>query len=155
MPNGLVHYQYYMKGYKVTIPVALLLAGWDWKFSLGYFSGYTLGRWIDCDWDIMGTNNAEGRMVNELPIIGHYFYGKSSMYGSIFRRFHRKWPTHLPGISTIIRLVFAFYEPFILGDYFAINFIGDGWHKFWIGIWAGLSQADTIHAVLDKFYGDR
>jgi len=155
MPDGQIHYHYYMKGYRVTIPVALLLVGWDWKFSLGYLAGYSLGRWIDPDWDLMGTNNAEGRLVNELPVVGHYLFGKSSMYGSAFRKFHRSFITHFPGISTAIRLAFVGYEPFIIGDYFGINFIGDGWHKFWIGLWVGLSQADAIHWFLDKTYGDK
>lgn len=143
-----------MKGYRVEIPLSLFLAFVDWQFALGNICGYTFHRWCDNDWDIMGTNNAEGRMVNELPVVGHYLYGKSSMYGSIFRRWHRKWITHVPGISTIIRLIFAFYEPFIVGDYLGINFIGNGWWKFWLGFWVGLSQADGIHYALDKLYKD-
>ena len=154
MPDGATHYKYFMKGYLVTLPVTLLLVGFDWQFSSGYLVGYSLGRWIDPDWDIMGTNNGEGRMVNELPVIGHYLYGKSSMYGSIFRRWHRSFITHFPGVSTSIRLIFVGYEPFIVGDYLGINFIGNGWWKFWVGLWVGLSQADAIHWVLDKKFTD-
>ena len=155
MPDGQTHYRYYMKGYRVTVPVVLLLAGWDWKFSLGYLVGYSLGRYLDPDLDLMGCSSCEGRMVNELPIIGHFLFGSTSAYGSLFRRYHRSFWTHFPGLSTAIRLLFVGFVPFIIGDYFGINFVGDGWHKFWIGLWAGLSQADTIHWYLDKTYGDK
>lgn len=144
-----------MKGYRVEIPLSLFLAFVDFQFSLGNLAGYSCGRWIDPDWDIFGSNNAEGRMVNEIPILGHFLYGVSSTYGSIFRRMHRSTITHFPGISTLIRLVFVFLFPFILGDYIGINFIGNGWWKFWMGFWAGLSQADGIHWFLDKTYGDK
>ena len=139
----------------MEIPLSLFLAFVDLQLSLGNLVGYTCGRWIDPDWDIFGSNNAEGRMVNEIPVLGHFLYGVSSTYGSIFRRKHRSFWTHFPGISTLIRLVFVGTVPFILGDYFGINFIGNGWHKFWIGFWVGLSQADGIHYWLDKTYGDK
>lgn len=102
----------------------------------------------------MGTNNAEGRMVNELPGIGHILYGISSAYGSFFRKYHRSFITHFPVFSTAIRLLYVGFIPFILGDYYGINFIGNGWHMFHLGFWAGLSQADGIHWFLDKTYGD-
>lgn len=144
-----------MKGYKVTIPVALLLVGWEWKFSLGYLAGYSFHRYCDNDWDIFGSNNAEGRMVNEIPILGHFMYGVSSTYGSFFRRHHRSFWTHFPIVSTAIRLAFVGFVPFILGDYYGINFIGNGWAMFHLGFLAGLSQADGIHWFLDKTYGDK
>lgn len=133
----------------VEIPLSLLLAFVDWKFAIGNIVGYSCGRWIDPDWDIFGSNNAEGRMVNEIPILGHFLYGVSSTYGSIFRRKHRSIITHFPGLSTIVRLVFVLAVPFIVGDYVGINFIGNGWISFWVGLWTGLSQADAIHYLLD------
>jgi len=138
-----------MKGYYVQVPLSLILAAMDWQFGLGNLVGYSCGRWIDPDWDIFGSNNAEGRMVNEIPVLGHFLYGVSSTYGSIFRRKHRSFWTHFPGVSTIIRVMFVGAVPFMAGDYFGINFIGNGWHKFWIGFWVGLSQADMIHWWLD------
>jgi len=114
--------------------------------------GYSFHRYCDNDWDIFGSNNAEGRMVNELPIIGHFLYGVSSTYGSMFRRKHRSAITHVPFISTIIRLFFVFIIPFILLDYWGINLIGEGWIYFYLGFYIGLSQADGIHYYLDLFY---
>ena len=148
----MIHYKYFMKGYYVEIPETILLATLNWQFALGNIAGYSFGRWVDSDWDIFGSNNAEGRIVNELPVIGHFLYGVSSIYGSIFRKHHRSFWTHFPGVSTLIRLVFIFFIPFLLFDYYGINLIGNGWHTFYLGFWFGLSQADGIHYWLDLFY---
>lgn len=144
-----------MKGYWLELPVTLSLVFVDWQFALGNITGYSVGRWVDPDWDIMGTNNAEGRMVRELKIIGHFLYGVSSTYGSMFREHHRSFVTHFPVVSTLIRIMFVGFVPFLVCDNLGINLIGDGWHKFWLGFWAGLSTADGIHWWLDKTYGDK
>jgi len=153
MPDGATHYRYFKLGYLVEMPLTVLLVAWDWKFALGNIVGYSFHRYCDNDLDIMGTNNAEGRQVNELPIIGHFMYGISSTYGSIFRKHHRSFITHFPGISTLIRLMFFFTIPLILFDYYKVNLIDNGWHMFYIGFWVGLSQADAIHWFLDLTYG--
>jgi len=138
-----------MKGYSVQVPLSVLYCLVDWKFGLGSIVGYSCGRWIDPDWDIMGTNNAEGRVVNELPILGHFIYGISSTYGSFWRKKHRSFWTHFPYVSTIIRLMFVFIIPFTILDANGVNLIGNNWHLFWIGFWDGLSHADAIHYYLD------
>ena len=138
-----------MRGYRLAIPLSVALSFCDWRAGTGYLVGYTLHRWIDNDWDLMSANSAEGRMVNEVPLLGHFLYGVSSTYGSIFRRHHRSWITHWPIISTLVRLIFVFWLPFVLGDLYGINFIGDGWIWFWLSILAGLSHADTIHLYHD------
>jgi hypothetical protein len=153
MPDGATHYWYFKRGFLIEIPLSLTLCYFDWKFGAGNLVGYSLGRWIDPDWDIMGTNNAEGRVVNEIPILGHFLYGISSTYGSLFRRHHRSFLTHFPLVSTLIRLIFVFIFPLVIFDSWKINLIGDGWHMFWIGILAGLSQADGIHWYLDMSQG--
>ena len=122
----------------------------DWKFGFGNIVGYTFHRYCDNDWDIMGTNNAEGRMVNELWLIGHFLYGISSTYGSIFRKYHRSIITHFPYLSTAIRMFFVFLIPFTILDGYGVNLIGNNWHLFWLGFWNGLSNADAIHYYLDK-----
>jgi hypothetical protein len=136
----------------VEIPLSIVLSVFDWKLGVGNIIGYSFHRWMDNDWDIMGTNNAEGRMVNELPIIGHFLYGVSSAYGSMFRKRHRSFITHFPFVSTFIRIVFVGLVPFLIFDNLSINLIGNGWYMFWIGFWVGLSQADGIHYVLDMVH---
>ena len=69
MPDGATHYWYFKRGFLIEIPLSLTLCYFDWKFGAGNLVGYSLGRWIDPDWDIMGTNNAEGRVVNEIHSI--------------------------------------------------------------------------------------
>lgn len=138
-----------MRGYLIALPVSVATLMYNFRGGLGYLVGYSLHRYVDNDWDIFGSNNAEGRLVNEIPILGHFLYGISSVYGSIFRRYHRSWITHWPGISTLIRLIFLFFIPFVVGDGYGINFIGGGWVWFWVGMWAGLSQADGIHLYHD------
>lgn len=155
MPDGVTHFSYYKSGFRWAIPSSIVFTIGDWKFGIGNLVGYSLGRYLDPDLDLMGSSSCEGRIVNEIPIFGHLIFGATSAYGSFFRRHHRSFWTHFPGLSTLIRLLFVGFVPFIIGDYLAINFIGDGWWKFWMGILVGLSQADTIHAVLDKFYGDK
>ena len=145
MSTGLVHYKYYMRGYLAALPVSVAAAFYDVRVGVGYILGYSLHRYCDNDWDIFGSNNAEGRLVNEIPVLGHFLYGISSVYGSMFRRYHRSWITHWPVVSTLIRLIFIFFIPFVIGDGYGINFIGRGWVWFWVGLWAGLSHADGIH----------
>jgi len=153
LPNGEVHYRYYKRGYLAIVPVCIFISFIDWQWAMGNLVGYSFHRWCDNDLDLMGVNSAEGRQVNELPIIGIYLFGMSSMYGAIFRRFHRHWITHFPFVSTLIRMFFMFIFPFLIMDGYGINFIGNGWHKFWIGFWFGLSEADAIHWYLDKKSG--
>jgi hypothetical protein len=155
LPDGATHYRHYKAGYTVALPVSVMSMLLDVKFSAGYLLGYTFHRYCDNDWDLMGSSASEGRMVNELPIVGHILYGVSSSYGSTFRRFHRSWITHFPGVSTLIRLIWVFLIPFICLDAYGINFIGGGWVWFWVGLWTGLSQADGIHWWLDKTRRDK
>lgn len=149
MPSGEIHYRAFKKGYLIEIPLSVIMSFWDWRFGLGNIVGYSLHRYLDNDLDLMGVTAAEGRMVRELPILGNFMFGMSSIYGSFTRHNHRNFWTHFPFISTLIRLFFFFVFPFALLDAYGINLIGNGWHLFWIGLWGGLSHADGIHYFLD------
>lgn len=154
MPSGQIHYEYFKKGYRIIIPVSLLICIWDWQLGTGNLAGYSFHRYCDNDWDLTTATSSDGRTMRELPIIGHFLFGVSSTYSSVFRRTHRKPISHAPFLSTAIRLFFVFIIPFIVGDSLGINFIGGGWINFWIGFYVGLSQADAIHYYLDLHYGD-
>ena len=150
MPSGVIHYKYFKKGYLVVIPITIALSWFDLRTSSGFMLGYSLGRWIDPDWDLMSINAGEGRLVNEIPILGHVLFGISSAYGSWHRNHHRSFQTHFPIYSTFWRLVWLLSMPFAILDGYGINFIGGGWHVFWLSLWLGLSIADGIHWYLDK-----
>lgn len=152
MPDGKTHYIYYKRGFMVSIPISILSSFYSVKLGLGYICGYGFGAVCDPDWDLVTANNAESRLL-KIPILGHFLFGISSFYGSYFFRKHRGFWGHFPFISTAIRLIFVFAVPFIVGDSWGINFIGDGWWKFWAGFYSGLSQADAIHYYLDLTYG--
>ena len=151
MSSGLIHYKYYMKGYREALPISVAFSCANPKFGAGYLLGYSFGRYCSPDWDLMGVTGDEGRMVNELKVIGHILFGMSSAYGSMFRRHHRSWFTHFPYISTIGRLALILALPVAIADSWGINLIGEGWHMLWLGIWAGLGHADTIHFYLDVY----
>lgn len=148
MPDGTTHHNIWKAGWLVAFPASLYSVTIHHEFGIGMTIGYALGRYIDPDWDIVGTTEAEGRMMNELKITGYLLYGISSIYGAIFRRFHRKWMTHFPGISTAIRMAFILLP---------IGLLWNGVFNFpvvLIGIWFGLSIADGLHYVADMRMGD-
>jgi uncharacterized metal-binding protein len=117
--------------------------------GIGMFVGYELGRWIDPDMDQIGITSSEGRVVNDFKILGYFIIGYTTIYGAIFRRYHRSFITHFPGVSTAIRLVYLFWWL-----YFTIDILYDYQIMVGIGVWAGLSIADLIHYVLDNFWKD-
>lgn len=154
MPSGQVHYSYYKKGILPIGAISLLGAISHPYASIGLISGYIFHRYCDPDWDIMSANSAEGRMVNELPIIGHFLFGISSTYGSMFRRHHRSFITHFPFLSTAIRMGFVGLPVFFVLKSFDFDFMQNWFIIIVIFFWIGLSIADAIHYVLDVFYGD-
>lgn len=148
MPDGTTHHNIWKVGWSISFPTSLYSVTFNPEFGIGVLVGYGIGRWIDPDWDIVGTTEAEGRMMNELKITGYVLYGISSIYGAIFRRFHRKWITHLPGLSTAIRMAFILLP---------IGLLWKGVFTFpvlLIGIWFGLSIADGLHYAADMYLGD-
>ena len=153
MPDGITHHKYYMKGYLIQVPLSVIVGIFNFQLGAGMLIGYTAGRYVDPDWDILGANSGEGRMINELPIIGHFLFGISSTYGSIFRKYHRKPITHFPFLSTFIRWWFVMLIPYLVTEKMGWKFFA-GVEWFWIGTWIGLSIADGIHWWLDKNYKD-
>ena len=118
--------------------------------GMGIFIGYEFGRYMTPDWDIMGTTSSEGWLVNEIPILGHFVFGLSSTYGSIFRRWHRSAITHFPFVSTLPRYLLVFW--WIWLEIYRSN-LDWAWLIFiFIGAFFGTSIADAIHYILDCFY---
>ncbi len=120
-------------------------------FGMASLSGYFFGRYCDCDWDILGTNQAESRAIHELKILGYLIYGISSIYGAIFMRHHRSFQTHFPWFSTLIRLLFLFWWIPIL---YWFDYIKFDWWQMWLGLgfWFGLGMSDLPHFLADHIW---
>ena len=154
MPSGDIHYRYFKSGYILMLPASIITMFMNFDIGLGILAGYTFHRWCDNDLDIMGASACEGRQVNELPVVGHFLFGISSTYGSMFRRYHRKFITHFPFVSTAIRLLFFGMPIYFMLKSFDFNFNTIPVYYFIVSFWIGLSLADSIHYVLDMLYGD-
>lgn len=157
MPDGLTHENFRRGGRYVVIPLSFILpiiispipmkSNGEILVGVGIFVGYEIGRYMTPDWDIMGTTSSEGWIVNEIPILGHYIFGVSSMYGSVFRKYHRSFITHFPFVSTSIRYLITFYPIFI--EIYRSN-LDWAWLIFiFIGMFFGTSLSDAIHWFLD------
>ena len=130
----------------VISPLSLRFGG-EALVGLGVFVGYEIGKYVTPDWDCVTATEDESRMMNELPIIGHFLFGISSTYGSIFRRKHRKWQTHVPVISTSGRYALLFWWIWLQIyqsplDWYWLIFI-------FIGGFIGLSMSDAVHWLAD------
>jgi hypothetical protein len=166
MSDGKTHHRKWRQGWIFALPLSLFVyalvdifrpawfCSWAGCFSgntvytLGVLLGYAMGRYIDPDLDQMGATVADGRLVNEIPILGVFLYGHWATYGAIFRKHHRSFWTHCPGVSTAIRIFYQFYPLFVvlwLKDWnYAFIF-----QIFW-GVFFGLTLADFIHFREDK-----
>ena len=166
MSDGQTHHRKWRQGWKYALPLSVCVyglvdpLGLSWSCSaIGCFSGntvvsvgallgYALGRYVDPDLDQMGTTAAEGRLVNEIPIFGAFLYGHWATYGALFRKHHRSFWTHYPGVSTIIRLIYQFYPLFII--FWLKDWNPPFIYQIFLGMFFGLTLADLLHFWEDK-----
>jgi hypothetical protein len=118
-------------------------------FGAGMFIGYdVIGKFMGPDWDIVGMTKDEGRILNEIWVIGPILVGVSTIYGGYFRRLHRSKWTHGPFLSTAIRYIFLFwfplYEIYQNSSYY--------WAYLFLGLYLGTCMSDILHYILDKYY---
>lgn len=150
MPDGKTHFEYYTRGWVAILPTSIILSvGINPILGVSTMLGYALGRWIDPDLDQVSITSAEGRILNDFRILGYIMVGYSTIYGAVFRKHHRSFITHFPFVSTAIRLLYFFWW---------VYFLRNTWHPwYWmviLGVWIGLSVADTVHYLLDNLYKD-
>lgn len=166
MSDGRTHHNVWRQGWILALPLSLLVyafvdlfrPAWNcsWLgcfsgntvYTLGTIFGYAMGRYIDPDLDMMGSTSADGRLVNEIPILGVFLYGHWATYGAIFRRHHRSFWTHCPGVSTAIRIFYQFYPLFVIIWLKDWNYVFI-FQIFW-GMFFGLTLADFLHFREDK-----
>jgi uncharacterized metal-binding protein len=153
MPSGIVHHKVWKICWIFALPGSICLGIVKDPISgVAFGSGYLFGNFCDPDWDEMSATGSEGRMV-KIPILGWILYGISSVYGAIFRRYHRSFFTHFPFVSTAIRLLFVFFWIPIL-YYFKVIKWQDWQGIFYLWFWIGLSCADTLHWGADMLVSD-
>ena len=150
MSDGARHYELWRRGWRYALPLSVLVyvVSENVFCFLGTLAGYWLGRYLDPDLDQVGTTASEGRMINELPILGHILYGYWSIYGAVFRKHHRSFWTHAPVVSTFFRFIYQFWGLFLImylkGGNFTLIY------KLLWGAFFGLCYADFLHWREDK-----
>lgn len=157
MASGREHYEYW----KLLSPVTVPVAAWIWVASkdpiipASIVAGYLMGAIIDPDLDLVGITNAESRAMRHLKIFGVILtmwflpYAYFMRFIGIGKKGHRNFFSHMPGISTVIRLLWLF-APFLLFGYFKHGYIpGELEISIFIGLWIGLTFSDTVHYVAD------
>lgn len=158
MPDGVTHERFRMMGRWIAFPISIitpaLLSPIDMKIGgelligLGMLVGYEVGKYMTPDWDIVGMTKDEGRMMNELPVVGSLLVGISTIYGSHWKRKHRSTWTHFPFLSTLIRYFYVFWWIWLEIYQSQVDW---AWLIFiFLGAYVGTSMADSIHWYLDK-----
>jgi len=160
MPDGRTHYRYW-RGWRCS---AIVIATLAWGihgglldksllFFLAFPLGYQLGAWIDPDLDLRGNTRAKRRYRRSILYPAYWWWQLYSIIASKFAG-HRSLLTHLPLLSTAIRLAWVLI-PIIVITAIMGWFIPEGYVSglalFGMGLLLGLSYADTIHVVADIF----
>lgn len=157
MPSGIIHENLRVRGRVFIFPLAIFVTIFGNHPSLrpfsgvfigtGIFLGYEWGAFCCPDWDIVGMTRDEGRMINEIPILGHFLVGASTTYGSIFRKHHRSFITHFPFVATGIRYIYMFW-------WIWYQIYWSRWDLAWlvflfVGMYIGTSLSDLVHWMAD------
>jgi uncharacterized metal-binding protein len=133
---------------------------WGWLVALTIPLGYWLGLLIDPDWDLPRAYTETKQRWLKIPIIGLAIYAWITLYGHIAQLFlggHRSPMTHLPGISTIGRILWLL-SPLVMVAYFlsphTVRLLSHQPQTLTIifGLFLGVSLSDTIHVIADIFY---
>ena len=159
MPSGQIHEQLRRRGRWIAFPISAispfilepldLIHSGHYLIGLGIFIGYEIGRYITNDWDCVTMTEDESNMTDEVPILGHYLFGVSSMYGSVMKHSHRKWYTHTPLIATLPRYLIVFFP---IWQYIYYSPLDWSWLiLIFIGMLFGTSMSDFIHWFADMF----
>jgi hypothetical protein len=133
------------------LPCSFYAATINFDLGVSLAVGYGMGRYLNGDADQVGVSFAEGRTMNELPVIGNFIFGWMSVYGAFTRKLHRSFFTHSPGVATAGRLFWLFFWIPLIYHYWQIDF------KWWdlmvaTGVWLGLSASDMMHFLADLWF---
>lgn len=155
MSDGKTHFA----AWKMFLPVvAGVSVGIAMKYPIigvGNAVGYLMGAVMDGDLDQIGLSSAEGRAMRSAGFIGVLWVMYWMPYAYVFP--HRSSWSHFPYFSTALRLAYLFV-PFIGIAYYidVLHYIKNPLIIMGLlGVWNGLSWADTVHYILDLGHGSR
>jgi len=144
VPDGVTH----DKITTAMFPVAVLI-GAATGDPVVFVASYALEYIVNPDLDQPGLTRAEGHVMRSLGCFAAPWVGYWTMYGVIFKRWHRSAITHFPVLSTLFRLVYllaipaCYYKPLL-------GFI----QAHWVAILLGLSLGDAFHYIADLLSGE-
>jgi len=146
MSGGKEHLQACERVFPVALALSFLMLFLNWLVALFIPIGYMLEFFIDPDLDELGITSAEGRMIHTVVLIPLVAW--TTLYAKIIGK-HRSFWSHTPVIGTLIRLCWMLF-PFVALLWY--------WHilpnsytpQIFLGIWLGLSMADTVHWLKDR-----
>lgn len=149
MPKGVVHNNYWKQFLIIAILISIIVCLVDIISGISFLIGYLLGRFITPDLDLANVTEPEWKLMQTFGCFGAAIVGYWLPYGHLLK--HRSFLSHFPMVSTAIRIVYGFWWVVIMLDYVGLlrnNLLLIS--QIALGIWAGLSVADTIHWTLDN-----
>lgn len=103
------------------------------------------GAWaaiiVEPDLDSHIVTTSERTIMRFNRVLGFLWICYWYPYQRMFR--HRSFWSHMPGVSTAIRLLYVGWLPMLLFP-----------HPAWVWVWLGMTLNDMVHATLDgwRFY---
>jgi len=157
MPIGRVHKKIWKRYIVIAVPLALsiqyytitrLPLGWWQSVGVATILGYLLGYYLDPDYDQNKFTDARRRVINDLWIIGWLLVVWFIPYEKMFK--HRSKYTHFPILSTVLRFGWLLlFPPVLLLLWYTTPYLIPDYYPILVGIFIGLSIADTVHILAD------
>lgn len=122
---------------------------------VGYFVGYLLfAKYIDPDADLLGITSSEWRAMRDLGVLGFLIVWWMMPYAYIMKWFggHRGI-SHIHIVGTLTRVLWLAWLPAWLLFKQDVS-LGLYTTSFFLGVFLGLSLADSVHIFLDNRLGD-
>jgi len=161
MPNGRVHARISKRFRFLSIlaSAGTYYAWEDWILSISVLPGYLLGAMVDPDMDLP-KKNTYAKQLWRRTIIFAWMVPWWNLYGILAQRFlggHRSFWTHMPGISTIMRLAWMCFPFGLIGRIISPGtmaqvLVSPMAHRIMLGVFIGLTLSDTIHAISDLIW---
>lgn len=159
MPSGKIHTKIWhkLRFSSLVLGIGTLIAWKDPALSIAILPGYWFGLLVDPDWDMPAKITEAKKRWLKFPLIGAMVVVWIDMYGHFSQLFlggHRSTLTHMPGLSTAIRLIWllapALLMLFAVSPELTANLLQRHLTtSIMLGIFLGLTLSDTVHTTAD------